>query len=152
MKLINWLFCLSFIGISISHAEETILTAPEPARALKTYSFMVDTSPKTPKKVGKLTLTEEKKGLKLEFEGFGLKTGQYKVGIADQCQLPKGQKKLKFTTELHPFNTQSGEIYSEEFLTISKIDDLNLEGKSIVLIKVEKQKDKIISCAIELKI
>jgi len=146
MKWNYWIYYFVFMSVSICRAEDLISTPH--ANDLKVFSFISDSSPKVQKNFGKLSLIEGKMNVKLEFEGTGLKQGEYKIAIADQCKLSKKQKRLKLTRELHTFKTQSGEVFTEENLTFSKINDLELENKSIVLLKVEKQQDKIIACAI----
>lgn len=146
MKTSYWVLCFALVGTSICRAEELI--SPPTAGILKVFSFVSDAPSKAQKNFGKLRLIEGKKNVKIEFDGTGLKQGQYQIVTANSCKLPKGQKRMKPIHELLTFKTQSGEVFSEENLTFSKIDELEVEKKSIVLLKIEKQQDKVIACAI----
>lgn len=146
MKTSCWVLCFALVGVSICRAEELISTPT--VSVSKVFSFISDAPPKEQKNFGKLRLIEGKKNVKIEFDGTGLKQGQYQIITADSCKLPKGQKRLKPIHELLTFKTQSGEVFSEEHLAFSKIDELEIEKKSIVLLKIEKRQDKVIACAV----
>lgn len=146
MKMTSYLLILSSLCTSICRAEEIPLSDPNPTCTSRVFSFATDKHQKTHRDIGKLTLSEEKKNVKLEFEATGLKKGLYKIVIADHCKIGKGKKRFSYTTELYTFNTQYGEVSSEDTLTFSKIADLPLDGKSVVLLKIGKQQDQIASC------
>lgn len=116
------------------------------SRDRKVFSFLSGTE-KREKAIGTVTLIEEKKNVKLEFEGTGLRKGKYKIIVTEECKLQKATKKVKVVTELYSFTTEYGEVSSEENLTFAKIEDLSLQGKWLVLLKSLPQKDEIISCS-----
>lgn len=97
------------------------------------------------KVVGQLKLSNQKKNVKLEFEGTGLKKGKYRIVIAENCKIPKNNKKFKFSSELYLFNTEFGEISSEQDLSAASLSDIDMNEKSIVLLKTGKH-EQIISC------
>lgn len=122
-----------------------------PALQTPSLKFTFANQSKKAKDLGTLTLTNEKKNIKLEFEGTTLSKGHYRIVISEKCQLAKGKNKVSVLNELYKFETHYGEVSSEEHLTYEKIEDLNLQDKVVVLLKKSKSGEQIISCSTQSK-
>lgn len=145
MKIKNLIISLNFIVASgYSHAED--IQPVVDTSSSDSIQLVFPSNKENQKNFGELTLTNNKKKVKLEFEGTGLRKGLFKIVIADDCKIGKNRK-ISSLKELYSFNTQYGEISSEDNLPFEKLDDIGLTNKSVVLLKVGKNHNQVIACA-----
>lgn len=142
MKIKYLITVLSFVTLQ-SQAEDLQPLNESTGTAAVQVSF--PSAGQKEKMLGQLKLSNQKKNVKLEFEGTGLQKGKYKIVIAENCRVPKNNKKFKFASELYLFTTEYGEISSEQNLSAASINEIDMNEKSIVLLKTGKS-EKIISC------
>ncbi|MGZ3771465.1 MAG: hypothetical protein ACXVCP_09150 [Bdellovibrio sp.] len=140
----NLLLLISAISLTkAANAETTESQIPTLATSVQ-YSFEADQQNKN--FVGHLTLSNSKKNVKLEFEGSGLKKGQYKFIISDSCKPLKKFKLKASDAEIYSFKTVYGEVSSETNLPDVNLEKMDINHKSLVLLKVENKTERMISC------
>ena len=100
------------------------------------------------KNLAELKLTSQKNNLLLDLEASGLKKGKYKIVLTDQCKVSMNSKKLKFISEIYKFETEYGEVSSEDNLPSSLVASLNSTENKIALLKTMSNKMEIVACGI----
>jgi hypothetical protein len=154
LKFLMGALTLSFILSTTSFAEpDEAPESPFPTTSTeaKIYKFSSSGAGADSKPTGTLKLTEQKTGVLLVFEGTGLKKGNYKIIKVSSCEAVRksllSKKSPPASDELFSFDTDFGEISTEKRLSAQKIEELELDSKSIALIKIEKKGDILFSCA-----
>ena len=103
---------------------------------------------KSEKNFAELKITSQKNSLLLDLEATGLKKGKYKIVATDQCKVTSKVLKLKYISEIYSFETEYGEVSSEDNLPTSLATILNSENTKIAILKMTQNKFQVISCGI----
>lgn len=144
---------VSFAFQPLAHAQSSADSDSSPfpniEKRSRTYSFEIDPKARGGLGVGTLKFIEAKNFVQLEFEGTGLKRGDYEIIKTADCKTV--QKKLHSPRktpddEIYAFSTRYGDISTEEKLSFQNLSELDLENNAIALVKVEKKRRVLIAC------
>lgn len=143
-------FSFAFSAIAVAEAAPTL--DPFPAQPTAEKTFVFDKPKDLPHFSGVLKLSDQRKGVHLEFEGKGLKKGQYRFLATDDCKalqkiFQSPRQSASSFEEIESFETEFGFISMEKNLNGQTLENLQIENKSIALVKIEKKGKKLITCS-----